>query len=112
MDRRFIANDGQLTTDDRRWTADDGGRTTREIQLNPSSVLCRLSSSSGSLPPDAWIPMEWDLIDEFIGVRLGEIDVGLGDFRHRLAEHGEHGFRALGVHAAGGGIHRDRVPER
>ena len=38
--------------------------------------------------------------------------MGLGDFRHRLAEHVEHRLGALRIHGAGQGIHGDRVLQR
>src|SRR6185437_5200567 len=57
-------------------------------------------------------PRRLGLLDIFVGVGLGYIDIGLGDLRRAFAEHREHGSGALGVHLAGLRIHRDGVLER
>lgn len=41
---------------------------------------------------------------------LGQVDIGLGNLRDRLAEHREHRFRTLRIHQTGRRIHRDDVP--
>src|SRR6516162_723763 len=51
------------------------------------------------------------LLDKAVGVGLGKIDLGLGNFGRGLAEHGEHRLRAFRVHAAGGRVHRNGVLE-
>src|SRR5437763_5296294 len=82
------------------WTSPDGARKRTVTSSKATAGVLMPSRPTARSAPGLRLDAELGvgLLHELVGIGLLDVDIGALDLGHELAEHGEHGLGALGIH--------------